>query len=281
MGRLPGGWLLIFEEGRIVQAMDVRNPPKPAASRGSKSALLHRDELRSILSSLSHELRHPLISLRAGFDLLLGPSGVEIARDQRNHLLTMISLCDDLLQLTHSYLDFANLVQGTRPILWGTFSLGALFAEIDSQFAPLASRRGIEWEMCPADPDATIRTDVSRCQQILGNLASNALGHTSAGGSVRIHGQVQLDAWSLSIVDTGAGIPPEEVGKVFEPFYRLGRDRYAGVEGNGLGLTVCRELVEQLRGEIDLESTLGRGTTVTVRFPHDPDLPPATGTRRG
>lgn len=259
--------------------MDAQNPPKTAASRGSKPALLHRDELRSILSSLSHELCRPLISLRAGFDLLLKSSGGELARDQKNHLLTMASLCDDLLQLTHSYLDFANLVQGTRPIIWGTFSLGALFAEIDAQFAPLASRRGIEWEMCPDDPDATIRTDISRCQQILGNLASNALKQTSPGGSVKLHGQVQLDAWSLSIVDTGAGIPPDEVGKVFEPFYRLDRDQNAGIEGNGLGLTICRELVEQLRGEIDLESTLGRGTTVTVRFPHDPGVPPAAGPR--
>ncbi len=247
--------------------MSLHQAPTPAIQEGCGRVLLHRDELRSILSSLSHELCRPLISLRAGFDLLLEPSGDENSRDQEHHLRTMVSLCDDLLRLTHSYLDYAGMVQGNRPVAWGTYSLGALFAEIESQFAPLALQRGISWQILPDDPDAQIVTDASRCQQILGNLASNALKFTESGGDVKIRGRADRDSWSVSIADTGAGIPPESLGKVFEPFYRLIRDENAGIEGNGLGLAICRELVEQLRGKIELESSIGRGTTVMVRFP--------------
>ena len=76
--------------------------------------LIDQGELRSILSNLSHELCRPLASLRAGFDLLLGESPSSITPDQRGHLFTMVSLCDDLLRLTRSYLDYAAIVQGSR-----------------------------------------------------------------------------------------------------------------------------------------------------------------------
>ena len=78
---------------------------------------------------------------RAGFDLLLGESPSTITHDQRGHLLTMVSLCDDLLRLTRSYLDYAGIVQGSRPLCLGSFTIGALIDEIDRQFAPIAAAR--------------------------------------------------------------------------------------------------------------------------------------------
>src|SRR6202022_2960927 len=89
-------------------------------------SLIANDELRIILSNLSHELCRPLISLRAGFDLLLGDAMCPISSDQRGHVHTMVNLCDDLLRLTRSYLDYAGLVQGTRPLCLGAFTIGAL-----------------------------------------------------------------------------------------------------------------------------------------------------------
>ena len=100
--------------------------------------LIDPGELRSVLSSLSHELCRPLISLKAGFDLLLDESSTTFTPDQRGHLLTMVSLCDDLLRLTRSYLDYAGIVQGSRPLCLGSFTIGALIHEIDRQFAPIA-----------------------------------------------------------------------------------------------------------------------------------------------
>ena len=122
--------------------MEVRTTPASPRTQGQEIAgfLIDQGELRSILSNLSHELCRPLVSLRAGFDLLLGESPSTISQDQRGHLATMVSLCDDLLRLTHGYLDYAGIVQGSRPVSLGSFTIRALIAEIDRQFAPVAAR---------------------------------------------------------------------------------------------------------------------------------------------
>lgn len=250
--------------------MDVRTTvtaTAPADDGVSNSLLINRGELRSVLSNLSHELCRPLISLKAGFDLLLGEPNPSFTAAQRSHILTMVTLCDDLLGLTRSYLDYAALVQGSRPLCLGSFTIGALVHEISRQFGPTAAARQVRWETHADDPNAPVLTDASRCQQILGNLVSNALKYTPAGGLVRIAGQTDDDSWSVTVADSGPGIPPDALDLVFEPFFRLARDEHSGVEGNGLGLAICRELVSQLEGHITMSSTVGVGTSVTVRFP--------------
>jgi signal transduction histidine kinase len=229
--------------------------------------LLDQPELQSILCDLSHELCRPLASLRAGFDLLLGESQSAVPDDQRGRLLTMVSLCDDLLRLTRSYLDYAGIVQGSRPLCLGSFTIGALIDEIDRQFAPIASTRRINWEAHVDSSDFLVVTDASRCQQIFGNLSSNALKYTPVGGQVRVAAKAEADSWSVVVADSGPGIPPEALDRVFEPFFRLARDEHSGIEGSGLGLAICRELVAQLRGDITLKSALGVGTAMYVRFP--------------
>ncbi len=236
-------------------------------SEGNAQLCIDQTELRSILSNLSHELSRPLISLRAGFDLLLTESPPTISHDQRGHLLTMVSLCDDVLQLTRSYLDYAGIVQGSRPLCLGSFTIRALIDEIDRQFAPIASARLLNWESRADAPDFVVVTDASRCQQIFGNLVSNALKYTPMGGTVRLSAGGGTNFWSVTVADTGPGIPPEALERVFEPFFRLSRDEHSGIEGSGLGLAICRELVYQLNGEITLDSELGSGTSISVRFP--------------
>ena len=112
-------------------SMDV---PGPATADGagpiSARPLFEHAELRAILSNLSHELSRPLVSLRAGFDLLLGDATRPISDDQRGRVETMVGLCDDLLRLTRGYLDYASLAQGTRPLRYGSFTLSALVREI-------------------------------------------------------------------------------------------------------------------------------------------------------
>jgi signal transduction histidine kinase len=249
--------------------MDARLDPPALPSQSSSRSLFDHAELRSLLSNLSHELCRPLISLRAGFDLLLADSSRPISRDQRGHVQTMAVLCDDLLRLTRSYLDYAGLIQGTRPLCYGTFTLGALVREIDRQFAPAAAARRIIWECALDGPDAGVSTDASRCQQIFGNLVANALKYTPEGGQVRVTARHEGERWVVTVADNGPGIPAEAVSKVFEPFYRLARDERSGIEGSGLGLAICREMVDQMWGEIALTSVVGQGTRVTVQLPSE------------
>ena len=253
--------------------MDVRTTSSSQGPENPGGARLTIDqgELRLLFSSLSHELCRPLTSLKAGFDLLLGESSATFTADQRDHLLTMVTLCDDLLRLTRSYLDYAGIVQGSRPLCLGSFTIGALIHEIGRQFAPIAAARQVHWRSRVDSPETSAVTDASRCQQIVGNLVSNALKYTPVGGTVHVIGEVEADSWSVTVNDSGPGIPPDALDLVFEPFFRLPRDEHSGVEGNGLGLAICRELVAQLHGEIALTSVVGQGTSVTVRFPLAPE----------
>src|SRR5262245_30625695 len=147
--------------------MDVRSTSSAlgpgSSAQGSARFLIDQRELRSILSDLSHELCRPLASLRAGFDLLLGDAQSSVTSDQRGHLLTMVSLCDDLLRLTRSYLDYAAIVQGSRPLCLGSFTIGALIDELHRQFAPTASARRIKWETNVECTESVVTTDAARC----------------------------------------------------------------------------------------------------------------------
>ncbi len=248
--------------------MDASFNTTPTVGHPPRSSIGH-DELRVILSNLSHELCRPLISLRAGFDLLLGDAARPIPPDQRGHVQTMVTLCDNLLHLTRSYLDYAGLVQGNRPLCYGSFTIGALVREIHRQSAVEAAARRISWECTLEGADATVTTDASRCQQIFGNLVSNALKYTPSGGHIRVSGRHEGDHWLVVVTDNGPGIPSNALAKVFEPFFRLARDEHAGIEGSGLGLAICREMVEQMGGKIVIDSTLGQGTCVTVQLPVD------------
>ena len=249
--------------------MEVRSTPSSPRAEGQEIArcLIDQGELRSILSNLSHELCRPLVSLRAGFDLLLGDSPSNITPDQKGHLLTMVSLCDDLLRLTRSYLDYAGIVQGSRPLCFGSFTIRALIDELDRQFAPIAQSRQLAWESRVDAPEMVVVTDASRCQQIFGNLVSNAIKYTPVGGHVRVAGEVSADCWTVVVADSGPGIPAEALARVFEPFFRLDRDEHSIIEGSGLGLAICRELVAQLQGDISVDSVAGKGTSICVRFP--------------
>ena len=233
--------------------------------------------MRWAFSSLSHELSRPLISLKAGFDLLLGEPSTSFTPDQRSHLLTMVTLCDEMLRLTRSYLDYAGIVQGSRPLCLGSFTVGALIHEIARQFAPAAAARHVHWETRVDSPETVVVTDASRCQQIIGNLVSNALKYTPMGGRVLVSGTVGADSWSVIVADSGPGIPADAIEMVFEPFFRLPRDEHSAIDGNGLGLAICRELVTQLQGEITLSSVVEQGTSVTIVFPLKVDGPTPDG----
>ena len=263
--------------------MEARTQPELAPNYVSPQPWIGDAELRTVLSHLSHELSRPLVSLRAGFDLLLTDTLQPITDEQRGHVQTMVTLCDELLRLTRSYLDYAGLVQGARPLSYGSFTIGALIHEVSRQFAEAAAARRISWSCELQGPDCTVVTDVSRCQQILGNLVANALKYTPEGGRVRVTAQLDGRRWKAVVSDTGPGIPAEALNKVFEPFFRLARDEHSKIEGNGLGLSICREMVKQLGGEIAISSVIGQGTRVNVEFPVDASAtepPTSTGRRR-
>lgn len=240
----------------------------PDSAAVGPPARFDRRELHDLLCNLSGELCRPLASLRMGFDLLLGDRPPAFSADQEGHVATMRGLCDDLLRLTRSYLDYAEVIRASRPPSLGSYSLGALVREADRTFAATAREKGLDWSAEAVDADVMVSTDASRCQGILAALVSNAVKFTPPGGRVRVEGKAGDGSWSLAVVDDGPGIEPDEVRRVFEPFYRLTRDEHSA-EGNGLGLSIARELAAQLRGRIVLESHAGGGVSALAIFPRD------------
>ncbi|AMV37538.1 sensor histidine kinase [Planctomyces sp. SH-PL62] len=248
--------------------------PHPAPV-GPTPPRFDQQELHNLLCSLSGELCRPLASLRTGFDLLLGDGPTDFSAAQKGHVGTMRTLCDELLRLTRSYLDYAEVIRGTRSPSLGTFSIRALVHEIDRSFGAAARAKELDWraEAAEGDGDVLVVTDACRCQQLFAAVVSNALKFTPPGGRVRIEGKADAESWSLTVADDGPGVPPSYQQRIFEPFFRLDRDEHSSVEGNGLGLSIGLELVNQLHGRIFLDSDEGRGTVVRIVFPRTPPSP--------
>jgi signal transduction histidine kinase len=142
-----------------------------------------------------------------------------------------------------------------------------LAAEVFARSATSAKSKSVSLDTS-IDPEAqTIVADRTALDQILMNLVENALRHTGEGGRITIKTLAEADGVSLIVSDTGSGIPPEHLPRIFERFYRAdsGRSREAG--GTGLGLAIVRHLVEAHGGMVRAESVVGAGTTIRIFFP--------------
>jgi len=144
-------------------------------------------------------------------------------------------------------------------------------------FAPVAEFRGVDLQVEVSD-ETWIKGNRHHLRQVINNLIDNALKYTPPGGRVQVtlRNNSELAMACLTVSDTGAGIPPEDVSRVFERFFRSdkARQRDSGMRGTGLGLSICQAVVHGCGGEIKLTSTLGAGTTVTVDLPLTAPRPP-------
>jgi signal transduction histidine kinase len=224
---------------------------------------------RGLFSALSREICRPLISLCAGFDLLLAGCEGPVSPEQRDQVQSLRGHCDDLIRLTRSYLDHAAPPREPREPDWAPFRLGALLEESDRQFSGMAVQRGIAWSCRLEGEDGTVSTDLACFQRVLGRLVTNAMSHTPDGGRVDVSARIVGDDWTLTVADDGRGIPPEMFDHVFEPLVRVPSavHKQGMGPGHGMGLPVCRELIDRLGGTIRLDSQPGRGTSASVRFP--------------
>ncbi len=230
------------------------------------------DRLKSaFLAIMSHELRTPLNSI-IGFTgiILQGLSGP--LTDEQHKQLGMVKLsARHLLELINDILDLSKIEAGQLEIHPAPFSLPDAIEKTVGVIAPLAAKKGLALESGVAAPTGTVVSDRRRVEQILINLANNAIKFTEAG-TVRLEGSFDRDQVVLRVSDTGMGIKPGDIPRLFEPFQQIDTGLNRNHEGSGLGLAICAKLARALGGEISVESEWGVGSIFTVTLPCGEEL---------
>ena len=217
------------------------------------------------LSSMSHELRTPMNAV-LGFAQVLEHED-DLTDDQRESVEEILRAGKHLLELINEVLDLARIESGKIELELQTVALNEVVSEIFSLIAPLAQQRQITVKR-QLMTDLAVCADRVRLKQVLINLLSNAIKYNQDQGTVSIeaaHAVEDAESITISVVDTGHGIPPDQIDGLFEPFARLSRDE--SQEGTGIGLAVCRRLVQAMGGSIAAVSELGVGSRFTIILP--------------
>ncbi|HYO99004.1 MAG TPA: ATP-binding protein [Pyrinomonadaceae bacterium] len=224
---------------------------------------------QEFLSNVSHELRTPLTAIRTFVETL--DAGALDDADNNRRFLSIIdrnaarmhSLIDDILEL--SSIEAGTVAVETRPV-----RLRALIGHMLTALAPRAAERGIVLQNEVAE-DVVVHADARRLEQMLTNLCDNAVKFSAEGGAVRLSHERADGRDRISVADTGEGIAPAHIQRIFERFYRVDRARSLALGGTGLGLAIVKHLARAHGGEATVRSTPGQGSTFTIELPHSGD----------
>jgi signal transduction histidine kinase len=223
----------------------------------------HANHAKSqFVTALSHELRTPLQSI-TGFTENLRT--LDLSPEQRRTALEQIGLASThILSIVDDVLDLARVEAGAMPIAADDLDADGVIDSSVDLIRPLADQRDISIER--AGPAITVRADHRRLRQVILNLLSNAVRFSPADSVIRIETEPGCGCHGIHVIDRGPGIPDDLLDRLFVPFDRLGAD--AGREGGaGLGLVLARRLTEAMDGTLELTSTVGAGTHITVSLP--------------
>jgi signal transduction histidine kinase len=248
---------------------------RPLANGGAVVALFDLTPIRKLeavrrdfVANVSHELRTPL-TIIGGFAETLQDPDVPAAK-RVEFAKTIFSNAHRMQRIVDELLDLSRIETGHWKPKPELIRIADLAAEIFGRVAPSAKTKGVRLETEIESGGQAIYADRTALEQILLNLVENSLRHTSEGGRITIRTAREDGGVALAVSDTGSGIPPEHLPRIFERFYRAdsGRSREAG--GTGLGLAIVRHLVEAHGGTAKAESVLDVGTTIRIFFSDGP-----------
>lgn len=226
------------------------------------------DQMKSdFVSHVSHELRTPLTTMReANAQLLEGLKG-PLNEGQKRFLEISQKGVDRLSRIINNLLDLSRLEAGKIKLERSQVDIVILAREVMDSLRPQVSHKRINLEDKMPASLPEIYVDPDRIRQVFINLLGNALKYTGDGGKITLTAEKKGDRLEASIDDTGIGIPPEHIDKIFERFERVSKIPIPGVGGAGLGLPICRELLNLHKGHVCVESTLGKGSKFTFSLP--------------
>ena len=217
------------------------------------------------IADVSHELRTPLTVLRGSLEVALEEERPpEEYRDVIGNALLEVR---HLARLSQNLLFLVRGQSGRVTLSFANVDITRLLSEIGKNVQPAASDRGLELSVSLPDEPVRAFVDSDRFQQVFHNLLENAMRYTEPGGTIRLALSAAPGEARMEVADTGIGIPPADLPYVFERFFRSDRARRAYSGGSGLGLSIVRWIVEAHKGSVSIESTVGKGTAVTVALP--------------
>ena len=224
------------------------------------------DRLKSqLLSTVSHELRTPLASIK-GFATTLLRQDVAWEDDTRREFLAIIDEeSDRLSELIGNLLDMARVEAGTLRVEPEPTNLRPIVTETVGTFRLMTSQHQFQVKMPRNLP--RIMADPRRVRQVLRNLVENAVKYSPAGGPIVVTVQVQADEVQIGVTDRGIGIQPEDLERVFDRFYQVDSASTRKVGGSGLGLSICKAIVEAHKGRLWAESQVGAGSSFYFTLP--------------
>lgn len=273
--------VLLRKDGTKVAVADSAAPIRDARGKILGAIIVFRDVTKELaldrakdefISIASHQLRTPLGSMRWNLELLMGnlktlpkESGTYV-KEAYNSTMRMLGLVADLLSV-------ARIEQGRVQDMPQKTNLSEVIAAAVAEMLPIAAQRGIRINGKALENNAaTVVIDAKRFREVIGNILSNAVKYTPAGGNVTLGLEETKKDVVISVADTGIGIPPDEHAKMFSKFYRAKNVTTTDTEGSGLGLFVVKSYVEAWGGKIWFTSELNKGTTFYVSIPRRPHI---------
>jgi signal transduction histidine kinase/ActR/RegA family two-component response regulator len=260
------GYLLISTDNTARQLVDTERKRLDQVLQEKNVELERANQAKSdFLSNMSHELRSPLNAI-LGFAQLMETDPATIAPSHKASIDQILLAGWYLLELINGILDLAQIESGKLSLSLEQVSLPEVMVECQAMIEPQCQTRGIHTSFCQFDRPCFVHADRTRLKQVVINLLSNALKYNRAGGSVTVECTTgTFERVRISIRDTGAGLPPDKLARLFEPFNRLGQET-GDEEGTGIGLVVSKRLIELMGGEIGVESTLDVGSVFWIEL---------------
>ena len=246
----------VTELKRYEQTLQQKNAELQSTKSAAEKANLAKSDF---LSSMSHELRSPLNAI-LGFAQLMETASPLPNPSQKESIEQILKAGWHLLTLINEILDLARIESGKLSLSLEPTALAEVLSECQAMIDPQAQKGGIVMTFPTSTVPYFVIADRTRLKQVLINLLSNGIKYNQAGGSVAVDCTAATpERIRVSVKDTGAGLSPEEVAQLFQPFNRLGQED-RGQEGTGIGLVVAKQLIELMGGVIGVESAVGTGS---------------------
>jgi PAS domain S-box-containing protein len=224
-------------------------------------------EKRQFISDVSHELRTPLTAIKGYVDVLLLTASLNLTPDQINYLTIIKNNTNRLRALIEDILEFSR-PDSKKKLTFTQVEIPAVIDEVVQSLRLEYERKGMTVRIDAPPTLPPVTADQKRVSQIIFNLFSNAVKYTYEGGSITVRAFLnRANMMQIEVEDTGVGMSPEQLKKLFRPFYRADNPLRDIAGGTGLGLSIAKQLVEMHGGEIWVTSELGKGSTFAFAIP--------------